>query len=30
MGLLTVNKQKATELLQLHEGSISRVLDSLH
>ncbi|MBI9094333.1 MAG: N-acetylmuramic acid 6-phosphate etherase [Sphaerochaeta sp.] len=30
MGLLSVNKQEATELLQLHEGSISRVLDSLH
>lgn len=30
MGLLSVEKEEATELLQLSEGSISRVLDSLH
>ena len=30
MGLLSVGKVEATELLHLSEGSISRVLDSLH
>ena len=30
MGLLSVDKQEATQLLQLNEGSISRVLESLH
>jgi len=30
MGLLSVDKEEATKLLQLSEGSISRVLDSLH
>ncbi|NBK23336.1 MAG: N-acetylmuramic acid 6-phosphate etherase [Spirochaetia bacterium] len=30
MGLLSVGKEEATKLLQLSEGSISRVLDSLH
>ncbi len=30
MGLLSVGKEEATKLLHLSEGSISRVLDSLH
>lgn len=30
MGLLSIDKEKASELLQLSEGSISRILDSLH
>lgn len=30
MGLLSVGREEATKLLQLSEGSISRVLDSIH